>query len=139
LGKILGKIRLVLRLMLKVESRFPGRIGKSRYAAVVAKRAAIEANLRNACRLRPGGHFLTDSGCGSLVTTEPDTLTQFFVHGARRHKRAACGIVNNLGVDVFAGTKHREPGTIGSTADMAANAIAATLALTKNGSGVVHG
>jgi hypothetical protein len=126
-------------LILEVESRFPGRIGKGRYAAVVAKRAAIEANLRNACRLRPGGYLLTDSGRGSLVATEPDALTQFFVHGARRHKRAAGGIVDNLGVDVFAGTKHREPGTLGRTLDMAANAVAATLALTKNGSGVVHG
>ena len=126
-------------VVLELESGFSSSVGQSRHAAVVPKRPAVETDLGDTRCLRPGSHLLPDRRRRRLVTSKPDTVAQVFVHRAGRDERTTGSVVDDLGVDVLAGTKHGEPRPLGRTTKVTADAISATLALAENRAGVVHG
>lgn len=109
---------------LKLEARRPGSVSKGGYPTVVAKLATVKADLLHAGRLGSLCHCPADSFCSLLIAAESDSIADLLVHRTRGSQRAARRVIDDLGVDVLVGAKHRQPRTLRGAAEVATNTVA---------------
>src|SRR5438270_2126002 len=95
--------------LLKLQSCFTRRIGKCLHAAMILETAAIECDLRDACRDGLDRNGLADRSRRGLVAAvlEADS---FLIRVGRSDRLARC-VVDDLGINMFDAAEDRQPRT----------------------------
>src|ERR1022692_2409223 len=122
-------LRICLDIRLEFQPRFPCRVGKSFYAAVILVTAPIENHFRNSRGNGALGDDASNDFCRGNVAATLGIFPRFLINGTGGNKRRACAVVNDLRVNLIQRTIHGEPRTFGGARNLLAHAAMNTFAM----------